>query len=711
MGTRNPRVGANRAWLVYLIVGFVLVGGYYLIPTTGQGRVVRIVVYCLVSASAAVAVFVGVARHRPRPRLPWLLLGLSQLVYATADASFYVSHYLFRITAFPSVADPFYLGHYPFVVGGLVLFIRRRSPGRDLPGVLDAAVLAVVAGMLSWLYLIGPQARLHAPTLVKVTSMAYPMMDLALLAVSLRLILGPGRRPVSFFLLSGNLVAFLAADTNYVMQQLAGTYHAGNGLDAIWLSGNLALGTAALHPTMAGLGERGPLRENSAGPMRIVALCAAALVAPATLLLQHASGSLRDVPVIAAACASLFVLTIARLAVLVADQRRLAITDGLTGLHTRRFFEAQLPLEVARARRGDSSLAVFIIDVDHFKSINDRYGHPAGDQVLIEVAARLRAAARAGDVLARYGGEEFALLVPGARREELERIAERLRHQVASSPITVGADTWVPVTVSVGTASFPHHGDGPQALVATADRALYAAKAGGRDRVVIGEPPQPPPDLTEAVTDAADLALIDYLHRLADEVDAMLSTVEHSRAISRWAGALAVELGHDAAVARRVELAGRLHDIGKIVVPKAVLTKTTPLTEEEWRLLRQHSEHGFRLTRVVPGLAGVAHVIRQHHERYDGAGYPDGLSGTEISVEARILAVCDAWASMRSNRPGQPALSEEEACARLRLRRGTYFDPDVVDAFLDLRRRGLVGDLRRIQPEAPATQRDAGVSL
>ncbi|SHG86153.1 bifunctional diguanylate cyclase/phosphohydrolase [Streptoalloteichus hindustanus] len=703
MDVRSPRVGTDRAWLVYLAVGFTLVGAYYLIPTAGLGRVVRIVVYCLVSASASVAVFVGIRRHRPRPRLPWLLLGLSQLVYSTADASFYIAHYLFRFTAFPSVADPFYLGHYPFVVGGLVLFIRRRSPGRDLPGVLDAAVLAVVAGMLSWLYLIGPQARQDAPLLIKVTSMGYPMLDLALLAVSLRLILGPGRRPASFFLLSGNLVAFLAADTNYVMQQLGGTYHAGNVLDAIWLSGNLALGAAALHPTMAGLGERGQVRDKSGGPVRILALCAAALVAPATLFLQDASGTLRDISVIAAACALLFVLTIARLAVLVSDQRRLAITDGLTGLHTRRFFEAQLPLEVARARRGDTSLAVFIIDVDHFKSINDRYGHPAGDQVLIEVAARLRAAARAGDVLARYGGEEFALLVPGAHYEELARIAERLRHQVASSPITVEGDTWISVTVSVGTASYPQHGDGPQALVATADRALYAAKAAGRDRVVVGEPPQPPAELVDAVTDTADLALIDYLHRLADEVDAMLSTVEHSRAISRWAGTLAVELGLDPATVRRVELAGRLHDIGKIVVPKSVLTKTTPLTEDEWRLLRQHSEHGFRLTRVVPGLAGVAHVIRQHHERYDGAGYPDGLSGSEISVEARVLAVCDAWASMRSDRPGQPALSEEEACARLRLRRGTYFDPDAVDAFLDLKRRGLVGDLRRIRPEEPAT--------
>src|SRR4051812_33858146 len=123
-----------RAWQLYLSTGFVLEVAYYLTPATGAGVVARVVLYCLVTASASVAVFVGVWRNGPRPKLPWILLGLSQVVYAAADAYFYVAHYLFQNLDYPSPADPLYLAHYPLVVAGLLLLIRQRTQGRDLPG-------------------------------------------------------------------------------------------------------------------------------------------------------------------------------------------------------------------------------------------------------------------------------------------------------------------------------------------------------------------------------------------------------------------------------------------------------------------------------------------------------------------------------------------------------------------------------------------------
>ncbi|QUQ62684.1 diguanylate cyclase [Kutzneria sp. CA-103260] len=696
MGARGPRTDNDRLWIGYLSAGALVLLAYYLVPPTGAGVGVRITLYCLDSASAAVMVVIGILRHHPRPRLPWFMLALSQVVYAAADTSFYVAHYAFGNVDYPGVADPLYVAHYPLVVAGLLMLIRRRTPGRDLPGILDAAVIGVGAAMLSWLFLIAPNARLDAPIVVKAFSLAYPVLDLLMLTVALRLILGGGRRPLSFYLLTFNMLAFVAADTMYVAQQLSGTYVTGNFLDAIWLAGNLGLGAAALHPTMARLTDPSPVRDASIGPARITALCAAALIAPVTLFIQANRGDFRDIPVIALACAALFGLTIARLAGLVSDQRRLAITDALTGLHTRRFFEAQLPIEVARARRGGGSLAVFIVDVDHFKSINDRYGHPAGDQALIEIAARLRGAARGGDVLARYGGEEFALLVPEASLSELQTIAERLRVRVASSPVAVSEDTWIAVTVSVGAACFPLHGDSPNELVATADRALYVAKARGRDQVVVGEA-----SATNTAVATDHTAMIDYLSHVADEVDALLAAHDHSLAISRWALTMATALGQDEAMARNAELAGRLHDIGKIVIPEAVLTKPTALTEDEWRLVRQHPEYGYRLARMVPGFGVVADIIRQHHERYDGNGYPSRLVGNGIRVEARVLAICDSWAAMLVDRPYQPALSVDAAAEQLRQGRGTQFDPDVVDLFLDLLRQGRVGDLKKPTELAP----------
>jgi two-component system, cell cycle response regulator len=686
MGLDRGSSRLHQAWLGYLVLGGLAIVVYYLIPARGTGITVRVVVYCLISASAAVAVLVGVIRNQPHSRLAWILLGASQAVYAAADCTFYIRHYVLGLVDYPSVADPFYLGHYPLVVAALMMLIRRRTPGRDIPGVLDAAVLAVVAAMLSWLFLIAPQARLDVPLLVKVTSVAYPVMDLAMLAVALRLILGAGRRPASFYLLCAYLLAIFTADTLYVQQQLAGTYQTGNWLDAIWLTGNLALGAAALNPTMRWLAEPSPVRDQTLGPARIAALCVAVLIAPATLLLHGTSELVRDVPVVAAACAILFLLAIARLAGLVADQRRLAITDGLTSLHTRRFFEAQLALEVQRARRARLPLAVIIVDIDRFKSINDRYGHPAGDRALVEVATRLRGAARAGDVLARYGGEEFALLVPGANATDLPGIAQRLREQVASSPIEVTTSSWIAVTVSVGVASYPDHDDLEGGLIAVADRALYAAKSSGRDRVVVGVP-----EPAEVDTRDQDPDMVEFLFRVADRVDLRLSSRQHSTAISLWAMVLAAELGWDLAMIRRSALAGRLHDIGKIVIPESVLTKPGALSEDDWRLMRAHPDYGYRLANAVPGFGSIAQVIRQHHERYDGTGYPDGLAARDIRPEARLIAVCDAWAAMLSDRPHHDPRSVEVARAELRGGRGTQFDPDIVDLFLNLHQAGRVG--------------------
>ncbi len=680
------------AWL-YLASGLVVMAGYYLALSLDAPPIARVLLYSAVSTSSAIAVLYGCYRYRPTPVLPWLLLGFAEVIYAAADTSFYMTHYIVGDHSYPALADVFYLSHYPLVVAGLAMLIRLRTPGRDLPAMLDATLVAVVAGMLSWLYLLAPTAQAQVPTLAKAASLAYPMMDLAMFAVALRLILGSGRRPTAFVLLCVNLLAFFTADTVYVLQQLSGTYEAGNFLDAIWLTGNLALGAAALHPTMRQVGDATPAGDPGPGPARIVALCVAALVAPATLLVEYARDSYNEIPVIAVACGLLFLLTIARLAVLVAQQRQLAITDVLTGLRTRRYFENTLAAELTHARRTHAPLAVLIADVDHFKSINDAYGHPGGDRVLVEIATRLRNGVRHEDVISRYGGEEFAVLLRGATADDPLRIAERLRHKVSSSPVAVGDGMAVEVTISVGTATFPRHGTTPDELVLAADRALYAAKCKGRNRIDVG-----PCSSTGSVG-----SMLAYLEHAADVVDGWLSDHEHGRAVSRWAGLTAVELGLDSESVRHATLAGHLHDVGKILVPKEIWTKTTPLSEEDWRLIRRHPEDGYRMLCAVPDLTEAAVVVLQHHERYDGNGYPAGLAGDQIRREARIVAVCDAWAAMLAARPYQLPMTEEDARAELVRCRGSQLDPEVVDAFLHLHGTGRLGTLARLSAAVHAT--------
>jgi two-component system, cell cycle response regulator len=692
----SPRWG--KAWTGYLAIGSVLATGYFAIPATGIGTAARILAYCLVSASAATAVVLGIAGNRPAHRLPWSFLAASQAVYAAADAIFYIGHYLRGSITFPSTADAFYLGHYPLVVITLILLIRRRTPGGDLPALVDAAALAVVGGLLSWLLLIAPQVDFSRDPVARFGSIGYPVMDLATFVVALRLIIGPGRRSPSFFLLSAALLAMLTADMGYGLQQLTGTYQPGTAVDLgrelLRLAGNLALGAAALHPSMARLSEPAGDPDEHPGPVRVTALALASMIAPLLLVVSYARHAYRDIPAIAGACVLLFGLAVVRMAGLAVGQRRLAITDGLTGLHSRRFVQAHLAVELARARRTGGRVALFIVDVDLFKSINDRFGHPGGDRALVEIAQRLRECTRPGDVLARYGGEEFALVVAGVAGEELAGIGERMRIQVESGPIAVSPEAAVPVTVSVGAASYPVSGEQPDELFAAADRALYLAKTAGRNMIVVEE-------ADEQITLVAgrEAAMAHYLQRIANHVDRVLSAQEHSTAISRWAVQMAQQLGYDEMAAQRVGLAGRLHDIGKIVIPDTVLTKRAALTPDEWQMLREHPDHGARLARLIRGLGTVADIIRQHHERYDGTGYPDRLAGTDIRPEARLISVCDCWAAMRSDRSYQAALPEDRAREELHRGRGSQFDPTMVDLFLDLHERGLIGLWLPRQPQ------------
>ncbi|MFC5058178.1 diguanylate cyclase [Saccharothrix xinjiangensis] len=660
-------------------------GAYYTVPIFVGTVPLRVVLYCAISASAAAAVWWGVRRNRPEHRAPWVVLGLGQVVYALADTTFYVSHYVLNETHYPSIADVFYIGHYPLVIAGLVVLIRQRRSHRDLPGLLDAASLTVGAGLLSWVFVIGPQTRLGTPLLVEVASLAYPLMDLVVLLVSLRLLFGGGgRRDASFVLLSAWLAAILTADTVYVLQRLDHTYAAGNFLDAIWLTGNLALGACALHPSMGRIAQAADVPVLRLSWPRLAVLCLGALIGPLLLLLQHAQGVQRDVPAIAVGCAVLFALTTTRLAGLAVDQRRIAITDGLTGLRSRRYFEARLADDVARAERIGGPLAVVILDVDRFKRINDGFGHPGGDRVLVEVADRLRAVAGPDHVLARYGGEEFALITTGADAEQPTRLAERLRHAVARDPIVVSDEASVTVTLSAGTAAFaPHHGTA-SALVSAADRALYLAKDLGRDRAVAGG--------TSVAEHREDVA-VDYLDQVADLVDLRVASPGRSLAIAEWARIVAERLARDAAEVRTAHRAGRLLDVGMIVLPDDLLTESGPLTDQQWHLLHEHPDSGARMVGVLPDHADVAEVIRQHHERWDGAGYPNGLRGERIRIEARVLSVCDAWAAMRADRPHRRALTHEQAVRELRVGRGARFDPHLVDVFLELLAEHAVGDL------------------
>jgi diguanylate cyclase (GGDEF)-like protein/putative nucleotidyltransferase with HDIG domain len=371
----------------------------------------------------------------------------------------------------------------------------------------------------------------------------------------------------------------------------------------------------------------------------------------------------------------------------IADANR---TDPLTGLINRRAFEEALELELERATRAERPLSVIVGDIDGFRWVNEQHGHAAGDAALQSVAGNAIKWKRRIDVAARVGGEEFALLLPETDERGAFIVAERLRRATHRS----FAETTVGLKFSFGVATAPGHGADGVALLRAADHAVAAAKDLGGDRTVIYSD-----EVARALEHEGDaggelqLATVIALAEALDIRDT--GTGEHSHTVARYAEMMARELGLDEEHVERVRLAGVLHDIGKIGIPDRVLTKPGPLDASEWQEMYTHPEIGARLL-SRPEFADLREWILAHHERPDGLGYPRALGSDGIPLEARILAVADAFEAMTADRCYRPALGQEAARAELEAGAGTQFDADVVAALLRALDKGRARRLRRV---------------
>jgi diguanylate cyclase (GGDEF)-like protein len=357
-----------------------------------------------------------------------------------------------------------------------------------------------------------------------------------------------------------------------------------------------------------------------------------------------------------------------------------AVTDALTGLTNRRGFQELIETELERARRSGQPLSLIVGDLDHFKSLNDTHGHGAGDRALEQLALILQTAKRRIDTAARIGGEEFAVVLPDSDHHAAHILAERMRREVRETFFYEPYE----LTISLGVATFPIHADAVEPLVERADEALYAAKALGRDRTVVydeGLDKGVEATIGRATGQRGDRLSATVL-AIADVIDARdRATATHSQSVGRYAAAIARELGLPEPVVERVRFGGIVHDVGKIGIPDSILRKPGWLSAEDWVEMRRHPEIGASIL-AGANLNDVSEWVLAHHERPDGTGYPHGLSGTDIPLEARILAVADAYEAMTSDRIYRAAKSEEDARAELVRCSGTQFDTRVVEAFL-----------------------------
>ncbi len=370
-----------------------------------------------------------------------------------------------------------------------------------------------------------------------------------------------------------------------------------------------------------------------------------------------------------------------------ASAREKADTDELTGLRNHRHFQERLNQEVEKCSISGDDLALLFIDLDYFKTYNDIYGHVLGDEILQDVGRLIKSTIRETDIGARYGGDEFAVILPNSSLEGAQTVAERIRYRLEMIMEKKG----ITLTCSIGIACWRIDGVMRGKIIQAADKALYQAKNNGRNRVCVAsnldviEPVRP-----ETILKTDDsIAVENIVYALAATVDARDHyTYGHSKAVCKYAIEIAEAIGYKKEGIQRIRAAALLHDIGKLNLPDRILTKREPLTDDEWEMIKHHPELGIGILKYIVGLRGCIDAVLFHHERYDGQGYPKRLKGKDIPLDARIMAIADAYDAMISERCYKKRkLTEEEAIHELERCAGTQFDPELAEVFIGIRKK------------------------
>jgi diguanylate cyclase len=490
-----------RLWRYHLGGGCVLALAYLYLPSPAL-RIGALVVLCLGTIAATL---VSIRLWRPARRLPFCLFAAGEavgFVAGTLGSSVAVTRAGGSLAAAALTLVAYLIG-----IAGYALLIRTRSPGRDRASLIDATVIATGLAMLAWIFLASPYSiDTSLPMVERVLSMLYVALDVLVLALVIRLMIGAGHRTRAYRLMTAGWLALVAADAGRALLVLLGTYDPSSPIEAGWLVAYALWGAAVLHPSTATLTDQVQLAQTGLTRARLVCLAAASLMAPAILALQAVRDQRIDIPVIVAGSAVLFLLVLVRMAGLVreneaafrelrgtegvlraslserdalaAQLEHLAFHDGLTDLANRTLFSDRVRHTLDRARRDGGSLAVLFVDLDDFKVVNDSLGHGAGDRLLREVAARLRSCLQQADTVGRLGGDEFAILAEGADLATASGLAERIILTLGAPFPLVGGQ--VTIRASVGIAVDEQLAWDEAQLLRNADIAMQAAKSRGK---------------------------------------------------------------------------------------------------------------------------------------------------------------------------------------------------------------------------------------
>ncbi|EJO5346333.1 diguanylate cyclase [Clostridium botulinum] len=361
----------------------------------------------------------------------------------------------------------------------------------------------------------------------------------------------------------------------------------------------------------------------------------------------------------------------------------LANKDGLTGVYNHRFFHDSLNKKIIKCKTNDEVLSMIFIDIDYFKHYNDLYGHQKGDKVLKTIGDILKNNTREEDVVARYGGEEFAILLSNILEKDAINIAERIRKKIQDTYFE-GEENQPNgnLTVSMGISIYPYKSKSDVELIKSADDALYRAKFFNKNRV---EAYTSILDELKNDIDKKHIDLVTSIKTLISVINAKdRYTYGHVERVVLYSRLLSDKLKLKKEDKKNFIYGAYMHDIGKINISREILNKKMPLTNEEWEILKQHPINGVEIIKPVKSLQNISYLILNHHERYDGKGYPNNVKGNNIPFLARALTVVDSFDAMTSNRPYNKRKTYEEAVEELKRCSGTQFDPYITEKFIEV---------------------------
>jgi two-component system cell cycle response regulator len=604
-------------------------------------------IYTGVEFACVVLAFLRVTRTR-KNRLAWGLIAIGLAAWASGDLLWTVWLDGLAHPPDPSAADALYLLMYPAVYVALLLLMRAHFRHAGVAVWLDGLVVGLSTAALGAALIYPDVLAASKESTAVAVNLAYPLGDFLLLVFIAVGFASTGWRPGRQWLLLGmGLLVTAGADLVFVYQEAKGTYVAGRILDTMWPLSMALMALAAWQPSPPESAPGRVSRHTIMLPALFGVLAFALLISAGLHPLTHLALALAAAALFAAGARA--ALTYVENGRILQLQTTEAVTDALTQLGNRRRLMRDLESAVRRSQNGERATLAFF-DLDGFKLYNDTFGHGAGDALLASLGGALRAAVDDRGEAYRLGGDEFCVLLDGGFPRGDAMIAK------AAAALAKHGSGFT-VTASCGVVVVPDDARTVTSALSLADERMYAEKGRGGGRETHSQ--------TQSV-----------LMQLLTEREPTLHSHVHD------VGVLAVAVGRDFELDSEqldeLRRAAELHDIGKLAIPEEILHKPGPLDEDEWRFMRRHTLIGERILAVAPALRMVAALIRSSHERWDGAGYPDGLVGEAIPLGARIIAACDAYDAMTSARSYQTARSTDQAITELKRHSGTQFDPDVV---------------------------------